>query len=154
MTRSAARATAPSGDRGARWRLALHVLLGLVTIALGVWAGLRWSLIAVDVDARITSTSWAEEGPDFKVLELDGGRTLTIDDDLMTRLAEQGPLSGRHLQTSAGKTVARLDGRDVPLRWSPTASRTMVALAGIVAISVVRRRREGHRPTQPPPEDP
>lgn len=141
--------SAVRSPRQDRLRLGLHVFLGLITIALGLWAGLRWSLIAVDVNARITSTSWAEEGPDFKDLQLEGGRTLTIDDDLMGRLAaDRDELPGRHLQTRAGSKVARLDGREVPLRWSSTASRTIVVLALIVVVSVVRRQRG--RPTSAP----
>lgn len=135
-----------------RLRRAVHLFLGVVTIMLGVWAGLRWSLIAVGVDARITSTSWAEEGPALKVLEFEGGRTLTIDDDLMARLGATGPLPGRHLQTEPGSTVATLDGAVVPLRWSTTASKTVVALVGIVAVSVVRRRRTPSSGAVAPPE--
>ena len=141
MTAPSAPAITPGRSKGARWRLGLHVALGVLTITLGLWAGLRWSLIATHVDARVVGTSWAEEGPDFKVLEFSGGRTLTIDTDLMTRLGDPVPSPGSQLQTDFGATVARLDDREVALRWSSTASRTTVVLAAIVVLSLVRRRR-------------
>lgn len=125
-----------------------HALLCATVMLLGIWAGLRWALIADQVDARVTELTWAEEGPSLKVLKLDDGRALTIDDDLMTRMHAVGPVEGQRLQVERGHRIARLDGEEVPLRWSWTSTRMMVLLGVIVGVSVGRRllRRWRHGP--------
>lgn len=127
--------------RHGRLRFAVHVVLGVATVALGVWAGLRWSLVAVDVDARVTATSWAEEGPAFKVLQLDDGRTLTIDDDLMQRMGGPERVVGEVVTSSAGERSGTVAGRRIPLSLSPTAWQTIVLLGAIAAVGAVRLRR-------------
>ena len=124
-----------------RLRLAVHLVLGLVMVTLGIWAGLRWSLIAIEVDDRVVDTSWAEEGPAFKVLQLDDGTTLTIDDDLMDRMGGPEALTGQQLSSALGERVAVLDGRRISLALAPTAWRTISLLIVIAALSAVRNGR-------------
>lgn len=130
-----------SGDRHRRLRLAVHLLLGLLTVALGVWAGLRWSLIAIGVDQRVADTSWAEEGPAFKVLQLEDGRTLTIDDDLMGRMGGPEAVSEQRLRSAFGERVAVLGDHRIELTLSSTAWRTIAALTVIAALGAARLRR-------------
>jgi hypothetical protein len=120
-------------------------MLCAITLALGVWTGLRWGMIAVQADARVTGTSWAEEGPSFKVLILDDGRALTIDDDLMDRLQADGPLRGRHVETEFGADTVVLDDREVPLTWPATGTRATALLAAICVVALVRHRRNDTR---------
>ncbi len=126
-------------------------VLSVITIAFGVWAGLQWSLISEKADNRISQTSWAEEGPAFKVLILHGGRTLTIDDGLLTRLGGPKAVIGKRLQTKSLSTTARIDDRTIRLRWSATATRTVVVLVllcGFGAWRTARRRRAPYAPNR------
>ena len=129
------------GDRHRPLRLGVHLLLSLLTVALGLWTGLRWSLIAVGVDQRVADTSWAEEGPAFKVLQLEDGRTLTIDDDLMGCMGGSEAVTGQRLRSAFGERVAVLGDHHIELTLSSTAWRTIVALTVIAALGAARSRR-------------
>jgi len=129
-----------SGRAGRARPYLVRGVLSVITIAFGVWAGLQWSLISVNTDNRISQTSWAEEGPAFKVLILHGGRTLTIDDGLLTRLGGPNAVIGKRLQTKSLSTTARIDDRTIGLRWSATATKAVVVLALLCAIGAWRTR--------------
>jgi hypothetical protein len=138
---SAAPGASDSPGGSHRWRLRINILLGLATVALGLWAGLQWSLITTEVDTRIAKGSWAEEGPDFSVLKLDDGRILTIDTPLMDRMGGEEAVGGQHLRSSTGERVAHLGDRQIPLWISGTAWRTIALLAAIVVLGMVRHLR-------------
>lgn len=139
---TAAEPTEPRNrESGRRLQLAAHLLLSVVMVALGVWAGLRWSLIAVEVDARITTTAWAEEGPDFKVVVLEGDRALTIDDGLMDRMGEPDALIGQELRHEPMSATLHINGRVVDLLWSSTATRATLLLGAIAVVGIARTRR-------------
>lgn len=127
----------------------IRVAISAITIALGVWGGLQWSLISEKADDRIAQTSWAEEGPAFKVLNLSGGRNLTIDDSLLTRLGGPKAVIGKRLQTDPLSTTAHIDDRTVRLRWSATSTRTVVVLLLMCAIGALRATRWHRTPVEP-----
>ena len=137
-----------SGDRHRRLRLAVHLLLGLLTVALGVWAGLRWSLIAVGVDSSVASTAWAEEGPDFKLLAMDNDQVLTIDDTMMDRMGGPEAVLGKRFHTNLLGTTLTIGDRQIDLRWSSTASRTTLLLGAVVLLGILRTLwLRGHPPS-------
>lgn len=121
-----------------RLRLVVHVAVALVAVAAAGWAALRWSLIAVAVDGRVATTSTAEEGPAYKVLNLEDGRILTIDDDLYDRMGGADHLPGAVLRTQARERSITVDGRPVPLRVASESWRVLVAAAALGAVGVVR----------------
>ena len=132
--------------RRPRFHLSSYILLAALMLLLGLLAGLRWGLMADSVDERVTATHWAEEGPEFKLIVLDDGRDLTIDDALMTRLTAARHLEGRHLQVSPGDSSVRLDGKEVPLRWSWSAMKMMLLLGGLAIVALVRQRQARRLP--------
>lgn len=122
-------------------RLAVHLAVALVAVGAAGWAALRWSLIAVQVDGRVATTSWAEEGPAYKVLNLEDGRILTIDDDLYDRMGGRERLPGTVLRTQLGRRSVWVDGRPVSLRVAPRSWRVLAAVAALCVAGVVRMRR-------------
>ncbi len=131
----------PAGDAPARvQRGALLVLaaVGAVTVLLGAWAGLRWSMIGIGVDARITNSTWAEEGPPFKVLQLDDGRALTVDSVILDRLGGPERAKGQVLHKQVGSRTLHAGQTDQELRMSREAWKTLAALVGLVGFALIR----------------
>lgn len=149
----------PRREDSPRFLLAVHLALAVVVVVLAGWATLRWSLISVGVDGRVVDTAWAEEGPDYRVVVLQGGPTLTIDAGLFERMGGAADLEGAHLATRAGSRTARVDGRAVPLRLSAVSWRVLGLVLVAVAVGVVRTWRSlqvmpGADPDDPDPGGP
>lgn len=123
--------------------VAAHVALVLVALGLGLSAAARLALITVAADSRVTATATAEEGPEHHVLQLADGRTLTVDAELFQRMGGADGLDGARLRTSAGERTAWVDGRAVDLRFSAASWRMIAALAGLLALGLVRAVRAG-----------
>ena len=66
------------------------------------------SLIAQPVDGRVRSVAWAEEGPDYRVIELDDGRVITVDSVLWRRLGGDDLVGDRLEAKGATAHVAGL----------------------------------------------
>lgn len=117
----------------------IHAAVCAAVLALGLLAGLGWSLIAVAVDDRVADTSWAEEGTAYKVLELSDGRSLVIDEELMSRLGGPDEVVGQRLTTDMWERTATIGIEAVDLRWPRDATMTLMTLGLIVAVGLLRR---------------
>lgn len=135
--------------RGCTGPVLLRILLALTVIALGLLVGLQRSLISEHVDDRVKTTSWTEDGPAFKVLVMRDGQELTVDDGLLDRMGGTKAVEGKRLRTDAFSTTAHLNSKLIPLRWSNTATRTVLTLAALIIIGAWRARRSRRVGTQP-----
>jgi hypothetical protein len=137
---------------GGHGRNAVRVALALIVALLMGWAGLRWSMITMDVHDRVVDVYPAEEGPTFRVLVLARGDLLTVDDELVRRLEGDGPLPGEQVVTRRWSRTLSVGGQTVSLRL---ASRSWWLLGLVAGLALVGLRRSwgGHRdPERPVPD--
>lgn len=135
-----------SGDAPVRGPLAVLALLGAIAVLLGMWAGLKWSLITVGVHGRVTSAEMAEEGPRFRVIELNDGTVLTVDETVMRDLGGRRAALGRELSKAPGDHDLVADDESIALRPSSAAWTTVAALVSIVALALIRGKRVRRNP--------
>lgn len=128
-----------------RGPLALHLVLAVVALMLTGWSAMRSSLIAQSVDGRVRSVAWAEEGPDYRVIELDDGRVITVDTVLWRRLGGDDLVGDRLEVTGA---TARVAGRPVRLSVAAASWRALVVMVLLLVLGIGRSRcgRVGRSP--------
>jgi hypothetical protein len=112
--------------------------VGLILVGLGWSTGSRSALISVDLDDRVVESSWAEEGPSFRVLTLDDGRVLTVDRRIVEELGGSKKVVGQHLEKEGGGRDLSADGRVLHLRRSPEAWRMLAMLSLLVLVGLAR----------------
>ena len=121
-----------------RGPLTLHLVLAAVALTLTGWSAMRSALIAKPVNGRVRSVAWAEEGPDYRVIELDDGRVITVDSVLWRRLGGDD-LVGDRLEVKGA--VAHVDGRHLRLSVSAASWRALVVMVVLLVLGTARSRR-------------
>lgn len=119
------------------------IVLGVITVAIGAAGASEWSLIPVGLHARVASTGWSDNGPPFKVLNLVGGRQLTIDTRLFQRMGGEG-IKGRLVEKERGDRAVTVNGRTISLTVSSQFWKVAATLTAVVAFALwrhLRRRR-------------
>lgn len=124
---------------------ALRVALSVTAVALGVWSALQWSLIGTSIDARIKAVASGDHGPALDHLIFSGRPTSTIDHDLAVRMGGPEGVAGRELRTEMFSTTATLGTREIALRLSTTAYRTIGVLLALTLTGAWRSRRANRR---------
>lgn len=146
---SSERRVRAGGWVGGRGRNAVRVALALIAVVLMVWAGLRWSMITMDVQDRVADVYPAEEGPTFRVIVLERGDLLTVDDELVRRMEAAGPLPGEQVVTRRWSRTLSAGGRTVSLRFATRSWWLLGAVAGLALVGLRRSwggRRDAERP--------
>lgn len=133
----------PGRIRGQMVALVSLVLFGAITIAIGAWGAWSWSLVPTRIDERVATTSWSDDGPPFKVLDLAGGRILTIDSALYKRMGGAA-VTGERVHKQRFDRNVSVGRRTVSLAPSSEFWKVASTLAVIVAVAVGRhlRRRQ------------
>ena len=137
---------------GGQGRNAVRVALALIVVLLMGWAGLRWSMITMDVHARVADVYPAEEGPTFRVLVLEGGDLLTVDDELVRRMEAAGRLPGEQVEKRRWSRTLAVGGQTVPLRFATRSWWLLGTVAGLALVGL-RRSWGGHRDAERPVPD-
>jgi hypothetical protein len=146
------RVVVDAGARPRRTVLAVMVLFGVGTFALGTWGALRWSLIPDQIDGTIAWSSEAKDGPPWRELVLEGGAIKTIDTALLERMGPNETIQGQSIHKEAWSRDLVVDGRPLDLSPSPQFWRTSAMFTGLVTAALARlalrfrsRRREPDR---------
>ena len=137
---------------GGQGRNAVRVALALIVVLLMGWAGLRWSMITMDVHDRVADVYPAEEGPTFRVLVLEGGDLLTVDDELVRRMEAAGRLPGEQVVSRRWSRTLSVGGQAVSLRFATRSWWLLGTVAGLALVGL-RRSWGGHRDAERPVPD-
>ena len=149
---------------GGQGRNAVRVALALIVVLLMGWAGLRWSMITMDVHDRVADVYPAEEGPTFRVLVLEGGDLLTVDEvammlktsnkehELVRRMEAAGRLPGEQVEKRRWSRTLAVGGQTVPLRFATRSWWLLGTVAGLALVGL-RRSWGGHRDAERPVPD-
>jgi hypothetical protein len=109
-------------------------------------------MIALDGHDRVVDVYPAEEGPTFRVLVLERGDLLTVDDELVRRMEGDGPLPGEQVVTRRWSRTLSVGGQTVSLRLASRSWWLLGLVAGL-ALVALRRSWGGHRdPERPVPD--
>jgi hypothetical protein len=126
-----------------RWgRVVRGAMVGLV-LGIGLWGALSWSLIPQAIDGRVDAIGYhSDTGYRFWVLELDDGRSLVVDRQVVNAL---GPaeMEGHTVAKDRWSTTLHVGDRTVDLR--PSRAFWQVAVA-LVALSFLGLRPWRARP--------
>jgi hypothetical protein len=125
--------------RSAGVRLAL-ALIGLATVGLATWGALSWTLVPGGLDAQVVETSWSEGGPPWKEVHTEDG-ALTVHTDLYEDMGGEHGLPGQHLEKDPWDRTVVVGGRPVPLAVPWTSWKTVLLVAGLVVVALVRTGR-------------
>jgi len=128
---------APSWTRR-RWA---SVVTGLVVVVTGGISVARWTLIPLEIDRTVESTSWVDSTTGrLRTLQLDDGRNLVIDRELLERAGGPEAVEGATVRKDRWERRLHLGDTTLGLPISGVVGRTLGALAGLVLLGAWLRR--------------
>ena len=128
---------APSWTRR-RWA---SVVTGLVVVVTGGISVARWTLIPLEIDRTVESTSWVDSTTGrLRTFQLDDGRNLVIDRELLERAGGPEAVEGATVRKDRWERRLHLGDTTLGLPISGVVGRTLGALAGLVLLGAWLRR--------------
>ena len=128
---------APSWTRR-RWA---SVVTGLVVVVTGGISVARWTLIPLEIDSTVESTSWVDSTTGrLRTFQLDDGRNLVIDRELLERAGGPEAVEGATVRKDRWERRLHLGDTTLGLPISGVVGRTLGALAGLVLLGAWLRR--------------
>lgn len=136
--------TSPNPERVApawtrrRWA---SVVTGLVVLVTGGISVARWTLIPLEIDSTVESTSWVDSTTGrLRSLHLADGRDLVIDRQLVDRATAPQAMLGATIHKDRWERRLHLGDTTLGLPITGVVGRTLGALAGLVLLGAWLRR--------------
>lgn len=122
-----------------RWA---SVVTGLIVLVTGGISVARWTLIPLEIDSTVESTSWVDSTTGrLRILQLDDGRNLVIDRELLERAGGPEAVEGATVRKDRWESTLDIGGSTLSLRVSGVVWRTLLAILFLVALGGWLRRR-------------
>lgn len=116
-------------------------LVGLCFVLAGAAVAFRWTLIPLELDSRVVGIGWIDGTTvHLQTLDLDDGRTITVDHEIIRRAGGEKALLGAVLQKHRLEWQVAIDGRRVPLSIPLDGWLTVAALSIPIAMGWRLRR--------------
>ncbi len=134
----------PTRDRfGPAWtrRRWASVVTGLVVLVTGGISVARWTLIPLEIDSTVESTSWVDSTTGrLRSLHLADGRDLVVDRQLVARATDPQAMLGASIHKDRWERRLHLGDATLGLPITEVVGRTLGALAGLVLLGAWLRR--------------
>lgn len=135
---------APTRERvGPAWtrRRWASVVTGLVVLVTGGISVARWTLIPLEIDSTVESTSWVDSTTGrLRSLHLADGRDLVVDREVVDRATGPHAMLGARIHKDRWERRLHLGDTTLGLPISGVVGRTLGALAGLVLLGAWLRR--------------
>lgn len=135
---------APTRERvGPAWtrRRWASVVTGLVVLVTGGISVARWTLIPLEIDSTVESTSWVDSTTGrLRSLHLADGRDLVVDRQLVARATDPQAMLGASIHKDRWERRLHLGDATLGLPITEVVGRTLGALAGLVLLGAWLRR--------------
>ena len=117
------------------------MVTGLVVVVTGGISVARWTLIPLEIDSTVESTSWVDSTTGrLRTFQLDDGRNLVIDRELLERAGGPEAVEGATVRKDRWERRLHLGDTTLGLPISGVVGRTLGALAGLVLLGAWLRR--------------
>ena len=135
---------APTRERvGPAWtrRRWASVVTGLIVLVTGGISVARWTLIPLEIDSTVESTSWVDSTTGrLRSLHLADGRDLVVDRQLVARATDPQAMLGASIHKDRWERRLHLGDATLGLPITEVVGRTLGALAGLVLLGAWLRR--------------
>jgi len=117
------------------------VVTGLVVLVTGGISVARWTLIPLEIDSTVESTSWVDSTTGrLRSLHLADGRDLVVDRQLVARATDPQAMLGASIHKDRWERRLHLGDATLGLPITEVVGRTLGALAGLVLLGAWLRR--------------
>lgn len=121
-----------------RWA---SVVTGLIVLVTGGISVARWTLIPLEIDSTVESTSWVDSTTGrLRSLHLADGRDLVVDRQLVARATDPQAMLGASIHKDRWERRLHLGDATLGLPITEVVGRTLGALAGLVLLGAWLRR--------------
>ena len=115
-----------------RWA---SVVTGLVVLVTGGISVARWTLIPLEIDSTVESTSWVDSTTGrLRTLQLEDGRNLVIDLELLERAGGPKSVEGATVRKDRWESTVDIGDSTVSLRVSYVVWHTLLSILFLIAL--------------------